>query len=79
MPLKPDSKTGLRRQIEQLEMVVKTITVENSQGGEALEAYGETIDQLQSDLDSARYSLEQVKQRNQQLLRMVRELTEMVK
>ena len=76
MPLKPDSKTGLRRQIVQLENLVKTRAIIAS---DASDWASQTIDQLERDLSNVRFKLETVKQRNQQLLRMVRELTGMVK
>ena len=70
MPLKPDSKEGLRRQIVQLETGVE-LQREHRIAAE------ERMDQLQSDLSITRYALESAKARELKLLRMVKELTEM--
>ena len=79
MPLKPDSKTGLRRQIVQLETRYNSLNDLNETLTAAKDHALERLDISECALASVRFKLETVKQRNEKLLRMVRELTGMVK
>ena len=72
MPLKPDSKTGLRRQIVQLETLVELQR-------EHRIAVEERMDQLQSDLSGAQFTIKWLRTEKQALLGMIKSLTGMVK
>ena len=72
MPLKPDSKEGLRRQIVQLETGVELQR-------EHRIAVEERMDQLQSDLSGAQFTIKWLRAEKQTLLGMIKELTGMVK
>ena len=79
MPLKPDSKTGLRRQIVQLETRYNSLNDLNETLTAAKDHALERLDASESDLSAARFTIKWLKQEKQTLLIMVRELTGMVK
>ncbi len=72
MPLKPDSKTGLRRQIVQLE---KQLDLANKTN----DLRDEVIDRLESDLSGAQFTIKWLRTEKQTLLGMIKSLTGMVK